>query len=568
MSKALQSYVEKYIKTPDIDYKSDYNRERIFQEGGFSRYFPVLPGGYQPIQAPTGTPPELGQHALWNSVAQNLQGMARIQQGNRQLKMTEAQNKIDNELGYARLELAKQQLSQQDTQFKISSAFEQIRLTNTLRDDLMGLEMPAYRSDKYSQLIAGDKIPEAMQKMSDVNDTEGATAAAGKVNSFLSRPELIQWSMEKKRDDKLLKDIEALAKADPLSLQYKNYDEAIAAVTSGQQPPPIDWIGDTAMEKTQSENAYYYAKQKEQDLNTRAREATTALTEVKIGLAEIEAMGDKLEYEALKAAVDDEPNNQKKVDIINGYKQKKSDKVNFINPNNPYSAGWLLGKSDEERKALMLEFIKADNTNSMKVSNTMVTEAGTPLTNPLANHIIDASNKTVGEWGAIQTGDRKSLSLIAEGGNYTFRQDNRDGPAPTSMIGGAPGIKRGPEDSFYPTHTRVNPDGSTVSVNGTYITPDKATAEKLGYKGEKAADGNYHAPNVSLEVSKDDVGMGGVNTGGPQKTSKAPSATARGKIVTQQGDYYILTNEDGSKVKMTKETYDRQVAANKIPKVN
>ncbi len=400
MKTALQDYIEKYITTPDIDIMSDTNREFIYQEGGYSRFFPVLPGGYQPIQAPQGTPPEQGQHALWNSVSQNLQGLGRIGLGNRELKMRESQNKIDNELGFARLELAKQQLSQQDAQFKITTAFEQMRMSNTMIDNFNKLEFPSYRMEAYKDLLKNGGGAAAWDEYNSATTPEEQLKAANKLQGFLGKPELRQWSMEKKRDDETLKDLEILAKADPLSLQYKNISEVASAVVSGQEPPPVDWVGNDFYEKQASEQLYNEAKAKERELGVRTREANIFLTQAKTDLAEIEAMVSEmdlqeatLEYQAVKAAVDAEPDLQKKVDIIKGFKEKvKAGKAAFV-PNNEYSMAWMLGETDEERLAIAQDLLARSHTSSMKVfdSKAPVDPNNRPVTNTLSKAIINAT---------------------------------------------------------------------------------------------------------------------------------------------------------------------------------
>jgi len=510
MKTALQDYIEKYITTPDIDIMSDVNREFIYQEGGYSRFFPVLPGGYQPIQAPQGTPPEQGQHALWSSVAQNLQGAARIQQGNRQLKMQESQNKIDNELGYARLELAKQQLSQQDAQFKITTAFEQMRMSNTLHDRITNVELPSYRQKEYEDYIGSpDGIAVNMKAYEDAvaaDDLNAQMRAANKINAAMSNPNMIKWSMEKKRDDETLKDLEILAKADPLSLQYKNISEVASAVVSNQEPPPVDWVGATPEEKALSAQAYDAAKAQERDLSIRTREATVLLTEAKTGLLELEGMVEKFEYEAVKAAVDAEPNAQKKVDIINGYKAK----VTAAKSGAPQGMTQFLDKYKDDPKMLDLyaKFITLDNTNSMKVhnSNAPVGPTNLPVTNVLSKAIINATGGELGKYKALGSGEYAELARAIPRDNW-FTPGKAVIGADGSTTNYVPATKSGAEDSavkmlendvYEPSHVKINANDGSYSFRGVYKTEDYDNAKLLGYTGKESDESGYQyvIPNV------------------------------------------------------------------------
>lgn len=484
MKTALQDYIEKYITTPDIDIMSDTNREFIYQEGGYSRFFPVLPGGYQPIQAPQGTPPEQGQHALWNSVSQNLQGLGRIGLGNRELKMRESQNKIDNELGFARLELAKQQLSQQDAQFKITTAFEQMRMSNTMIDNFNKLEFPSYRMEAYKDLLKNGGGAAAWDEYNSATTPEEQLKAANKLQGFLGKPELRQWSMEKKRDDETLKDLEILAKADPLSLQYKNISEVASAVVSGQEPPPVDWVGATPEEKALSAQAYDAAKAQERDLSVRTREATILLTEAKIGLMELEGMADKLEYEAVKAAVDAEPDAQKKVDIINGYKQKVANSKAPTIPNNEFSVGYMLGESKEEKLAIMSDLLKKSHTSSMKVfdSKAPVDPYNNPVSNTLSKAIINATGGKLDTWSSISSAEYGELeNLIPTSTRFTH---------PMGPMKGSVSMDKN-TDSFNPGHVRVHSSDGSISFKGKFVTKNYKKAKALGYTGKENDDVEY-----------------------------------------------------------------------------
>lgn len=491
MKTALQDYIEKYITTPDIDIMSDTNREFIYQEGGYSRFFPVLPGGYQPIQAPQGTPPEQGQHALWNSVSQNLQGLGRIGLGNRELKMRESQNKIDNELGFARLELAKQQLSQQDAQFKITTAFEQMRMSNTMIDNFNKLEFPSYRMEAYKDLLKNGGGAAAWDEYNSATTPEEQLKAANKLQGFLGKPELRQWSMEKKRDDETLKDLEILAKADPLSLQYKNISEVASAVVSGQEPPPVDWVGNDFYEKQASEQLYNEAKAKERELGVRTREANIFLTQAKTDLAEIEAMVSEmdlqeatLEYQAVKAAVDAEPDLQKKVDIIKGFKEKvKAGKAAFV-PNNEYSMAWMLGETDEERLAIAQDLLARSHTSSMKVfdSKAPVDPNNRPVTNTLSKAIINATGGKTDTWSSISSAEYGELSnVIPTSTRFTH---------PMGPMKGSVSMDKN-TDSFNPGHVRVHSSDGSISFKGKFVTKNYKKAKALGYTGKENDDVEY-----------------------------------------------------------------------------
>lgn len=520
MKTAVQDYIEKYITTPDIDIMSDTNREFIYQEGGYSRFFPVLPGGYQPIQAPQGTPPEQGQHALWSSVAQNLQGAARIQQGNRQLKMQETQNKIDNELGYARLELAKQQLSQQDAQFKITTAFEQMRMSNTLHDRITNVELPSYRQKEYEDYIGSpDGIAVNMKAYEDAvaaDDFNAQMRAANRINAAMSNPNMIKWSMEKKRDDETLKDLEILAKADPLSLQYKNISEVASAVVSGQQPPPVDWVGKDFYEKQASEQLYNEAKAQERELSIRTREATIALTEAKADLAEIDSMVTamdlqeaRLEFDELNKALAGISDPVARLDIIREYKAKviASKSGGAYQPQNMTQ---FLDKYKNDPKMLDLyaRFITLDNTNSMKVhnSNAPVGPTNLPVTNVLSKAIINATGGELGKYKALGSEEYAELARAIPRDNW-FTPGKAVIGADGSTTNYVPATKSGADDSavkmlendvYEPSHVKINANDGSYSFRGVYKTEDYDNAKLLGYTGKESDESGYQyvIPNV------------------------------------------------------------------------
>lgn len=507
MKTAVQDYIEKYITTPDIDIMSDTNREFIYQEGGYSRFFPVLPGGYQPIQAPQGTPPEQGQHALWNSVSQNLQGLGRIGLGNRQLKMQETQNKIDNELGYARLELAKQQLSQQDAQFKITTAFEQMRMSNTLHDRINNVEIPTYRQKEYEDYIGSpDGIAVNMKAYEDAvaaDDLNAQMRAANKINAAMSNPNIIKWSMEKKRDDETLKDLEILAKADPLSLQYKNISEVASAVVSGQQPPPVDWVGKDFYEKQASEQLYNEAKAQERELSIRTREATIALTEAKADLAEIDSMVTamdlqeaRLEFDELNKALAGISDPVARLDIIREYKAKviASKSGGAYQPQNMTQ---FLDKYKNDPKMLDLyaRFITLDNTNSMKVHNSTsaVDQNNMPVTNKLTSAIIAATGGKTGTYYPIDTGQHGEFAAVIPRGGWfapgkLVVKDGKEDYVVASESGAKDSaVTLGDKDTYIPGHIKTNDDGS-FSFKGTLRTTDYEKAKIAGYKGDENTD--------------------------------------------------------------------------------
>ena len=550
MKTAVQDYIEKYITTPDIDIMSDINREFIYQEGGYSRFFPVLPGGYQPIQAPQGTPPEQGQHALWNSVSQNLQGLGRIGLGNRELKMRESQNKIDNELGFARLELAKQQLSQQDAQFKITTAFEQMRMSNTLHDRITNVEIPTYRQKDYETFLSQPGgVAESMKAYEDAGDDVNAQMkAANRINSALSNPNLVKWSMEKKRDDETLKDLEILAKADPLSLQYKNISEVASAVVSGQEPPPVDWVGNDFYEKKASEQLYNEAKAKERELGVRTREANIFLTQAKTDLAEIEAMVSEmdlqeatLEYQAVKAAVDAEPDLQKKVDIIKGFKEKvKAGKAAFV-PNNEYSMAWMLGETDEERLAIAQDLLARSHTSNMKVhnSNSPVGPTNLPVTNTLSKAIISATGGEQGVYKPIDGAQYAELDRVIPTTAWYA--------GPNSVSGAKNSAVKITEegDDYQPGHVKINSGDGSYSFSGKFVTKNYETAKKLGYPGKESdvVDFQYVVENVITTIPYSQVTGEDLRGYAPNTRSLQAGSTAQQSTTQSQPPYAAGPNQ-------------------------
>jgi hypothetical protein len=585
MKTAVQDYIEKYITTPDIDIMSDTNREFIYQEGGYSRFFPVLPGGYQPIQAPTGTPPQ-DNHALWNSVSQNLLALGRQGLANREMKMRESQNKIDNELGFARLELAKQQLSQQDEQFKISSAFEQMRMSNTLFDRVSKVEFPSYRQKEYEDYIGSpDGIATNMKAYEDAvaaDDLNAQLKAANKINAAMSNPNIIKWSMEKKRDDETLKDLEILAKADPLSLQYKNISEVASAVVSGQQPPPVDWVGVTPEEKALSAQAYEAAKAQDRELSIQTRETAIWVAEAKAGLAEIDAMMTQLDVDEarlLKETLDaalalpeyaNDP--EKRLKLIRDHKEvvrTEAAKTAAIragatlnDPSNQWEyVPWLLrnnpGMSRAEAEKIAAEKVRNEKSSKVSYNGLYDPNGGgpgggqqDPITNKLATNILDATNRQMDTWGPIQSADRGTVNDVVETnkGYYKFRSVN---PSTKTPINEA--VTLGKDDEYLVTQVRIDSNGKTVSVLGSVKTTDEKLAKKLSPGIKPNEDGEYIIPNVMSAGDKADFGLKGLNTSDPDTQPKSTSqqSTTQGQPPYAAGPNQTWENVNGKWILVT-----------------
>ena len=550
MKTAVQDYIEKYITTPDIDIMSDTNREFIYQEGGYSRFFPVLPGGYQPIQAPQGTPPEQGQHALWSSVAQNLQGAARIQQGNRQLKMQETQNKIDNELGYARLDLAKQQLAQQDAQFKMENAIAKAQMASSFTDKLSKGNYPVSRMNEFISLVESSGVSQALQDVYST-DPDVSAAAMGKVGTFLSNPNLVRWQAEKLHTDTILKSFKEQSESDPLIAAFDNSAIILGEIASGV---PIDKLTPYALDPK-------YGEFKQRQL-----EGNAALTEAKVNLAEIEAMKsgldvreaellDRVLNEAL-AEYPDDPNKQ--LDIIRNHKEKvaaarKSSGNDPINDTMIERQMYYRAQGDDaetaRRKAHEDEATK--HRSSVSYNGLYDPNGGglgggqqDPITNKLATNILDATNRQMDTWGPIQSADRGTINDVIETnkGYYKFRSVN---PSTKTPINEA--VVLGKKDEYLVTHVRIDSNGKTVSVLGSVKTTNEKLAKKLSPGIKPNEDGEYIIPNVMSAGDKADFGLKGLNTSDPdtQPKSTTQQSTTQGQPPYAAGPNQAWENING-----------------------
>ena len=533
MKTAVQDYIEKYITTPDIDIMSDTNREFIYQEGGYSRFFPVLPGGYQPIQAPQGTPPEQGQHALWSSVAQNLQGAARIQQGNRQLKMQETQNKIDNELGYARLELAKQQLAQQDAQFKMENAIAKAQMASSFTDKLSKGNYPVSRMNEFISLVESSGVSQALQDVYST-DPDVSANAMGKVGVFLSNPNLVKWQAEKLHTDTILKSFKEQSEADPLISAFDNSTVILGEIASGV---PVDKLSP------------YVLDPKYGEFKQRQLEGNIALAEIKFDLAEIEVSKSKLDVKeqelldkVLAEALAEYPDDpQKQLDIIRDHKEKVQTQAakaaairagaTLNDPSNQWEyVPWLLrnnpGMTMQEAEKLAAE--KMRNEKSSRVSHNGLwnpNDPGTnpdPITNKLATNILDATNRQMDIWGPIQSADRGTINDIIETnkGYYKFRSVNPNTKLPINEA-----VVLGKNDEYLVTQVRIDSNGKTVSVLGSVKTTNEKLAKKLSPGIKPNEDGEYVIPNVMGAGDKADFGLKGLDTS-DRTTSTATQSTA------------------------------------------
>lgn len=553
MKTAVQDYIEKYITTPDIDIMSDTNREFIYQEGGYSRFFPVLPGGYQPIQAPQGTPPEQGQHALWSSVAQNLQGAARIQQGNRQLKMQETQNIIDNELGYARLDLAKQQLAQQDAQFKMENAIAKAQMASSFTDKLSKGNYPVSRMNEFISLVESSGVSQALQDVYST-DPDVSANAMGKVGVFLSNPNLVKWQAEKLHTDTILKSFKEQSEADPLISAFDNSTVILGEIASGV---PVDKLSP------------YVLDPKYGEFKQRQLEGNIALAEIKFDLAEIEVSKSKLDVKeqelldkVLAEALAEYPDDpQKQLDIIRDHKEKVQTQAakaaairagaTLNDPSNQWEyVPWLLrnnpGMTMQEAEKLAAE--KMRNEKSSRVSHNGLwnpNDPGTnpdPITNKLATNILDATNRQMDIWGPIQSADRGTINDIIETnkGYYKFRSVNPNTKLPINEA-----VVLGKNDEYLVTQVRIDSNGKTVSVLGSVKTTNEKLAKKLSPGIKPNEDGEYVIPNVMGAGDKADFGLKGLDTSDRTTSTATQSTATQGQPPYAAGPNQALENING-----------------------
>lgn len=487
MNSALDDYINEYISIPNFDLTNHLNQQFFFQEGGFARFFPVLPGGYQPIQAPIQQAPKLDQHELWASVANTItQAGAQINQ-KRQFNKTfelqqqkfeqdKQQNEINTQLAMANLDLSKQRLTQDQQQFDINKTFKQIELMNTISDKLLNLDLPIYRQEELKAAVT--PVAEAMSSLNTADGGESLTNVSKQIG--IAYGKLAPYIQEEAHNKQQLKEMELAAQLFPKLYddpKYGNAGKLLMEKLNGQPPSETLHLNYDLLQ--QDQQILRDQQTKIQDAQVKHLEMQAKEDDANAFLLSIKGEQGKAIYEGMMEELKGVTDPSKKADIIQKWNAKTSGNQSINN-----IPGFIEKYHDDPAMMAMLEkFVILEHTQKSVSSST-----GQTAGNDFTSDILKLA-PNVGHNGFLDSKNQGILADTFKGGDYSL-----NGPK-TSETGGGE-ITTKDNLTYIPTEIRINDDGLTTTVTGFVKTKSVDVAKELMKDPVKNSDGYYYINDV------------------------------------------------------------------------
>lgn len=592
MNNSLQEYFNEYITTPDYDLNNPMSQQFFFQDGGFARFFPVLPGGYQPIQAVQGQNTGGDQHALWNSFANNGIQLGRVLGNqrllNQQLQINKDRLAYQKEADALDLQYKREALDQRRYEFGINSAVDQIKLMSTIQDKYLNLPVLPQDIPDYKTVISDYKIDQYAKELESATSPEASIQAlqklAGATSGMAADSRFREIQANILRRDK---DLEFIKTIPDDQLKYYKLNKYFNELSSGVKGPngglPTLDFDQTLFDQDQEINRNlqqekaYAAKAgamlKEQD----AKQAEVALGILNANLLNKDGTPKSPEEQML------------------AYQKFNSDIARMTASRQPQLAqnefgfmdkfGDEMGLTPQQQWAEINKY--QSNKNNLRYHADTNPFDGRNPTSPGYN--IKDQNWVTQELGKAIQGQNPigypkplppSIQLqmgetLTGSKNYTFHGNNPNDD-------GENGVKGEGNFSFIPNTVKVNgkndpnnagkylaePNGFTT-FKGTIITKDKNTALKFD-KDAKPVNPGSATPEYRIsdvEVTVPNTGVEGIGFELPS------NLTSQNNIINLQGGYqamqnldgsYIVRAPDGQTLSMTKQAYENNIKSGKL----
>jgi hypothetical protein len=514
MNSALEQYFDQFITVPDYDLNNPISQQQFFQEGGFARFFPVNPGGYQAMQPlQIRSMPDVSQNALWNSVANNGMQLGNLGLNKQQLNLQrdrfayqKTQDVVDNKYKELQYQLGVQELDQRKKEFEINSVFNKIKLMNTMRDDFIGQEVLPQHAERWGKMVNDSGLPQALES----GDIEAQAKAVSKMMGSQDYVEM--YSAVKKRDH----DFNVLAKviaADKDAIQFVDMNKLM---TEGVVD--MDEAGYTTHKATQKA------------LNDALTVQKTFAAQIAGQLDESELKEHALGVKVLESNMTGDPEQ----DMIT-WQKFNSKWAARKSPGgggaalNPGTYGYILEMENrpgwDHEKAVQdaLRIEQAKNSSVSKMQYSGLNPFGQDPKNPNPNMVMDDFTSKISKMalGAPYGTEHKLTggldgdwmrTFAGDASGFTFHGPNPTGPVFGGLLGqseGQKGVKGSNEYTFIP-HTFVVHEGGptgTTTVKGTISTSNLAVAEKFEENPTKGANGQYEINNVKVTDINSTLGL-------------------------------------------------------------
>lgn len=547
MASQFQNYFDHNLVPLDYDLDNPITRQFFFQEGGFSRFHPVVPG--QPsvpnIAIPTTRPEGDKSLEIWNSYGQAAVNLGRTQLAERQFRAQERSNeevlnlqkeKFEWDKAYqqASLNLQQEQFEQQKSVQEFNKTVAQFNLINTMVDKISNLEIPSYHVDTFKDAANVAGIYTAIAgidsgRPESIND-------AGRAYAKLVTSDAYRTIEADKASDKAV--IERLNKLTPDEHRFiTNRAEILQSATSGQKLPEI---------KIDQEGLDAYRERK-----------------ANVDLLHDEAKIQKLQNDAEKQAIENEFTSIMIDQILTAYENApEEDKMEVLGR----GMAALEGKYKEQQQKVPTTLVEAIMAN-IDLSHMSQEERMNFLERVGAIH----HGKNLSTSGGVETVDSamgKAMHSVL-GDNFQYGKDYplnsnakgilaghaRSVPPSGGFIAVKP-AKHGrwrtteakniiidgntaPGYEFIPTSITVeafsdepNTPSGRVKVTGHVKTTNKDIAEKINPNAEKDPQGKYTISGVTGYYDADQLH---IPTKTPAPASGSSQNTSRGYSLNPPG---------------------------------